>query len=88
MNRQSSNRVNDSLVGHARTRFNRKRGTYRLRFTAMHEDQLETVFAALQRARTVAGTKYDSVALEMICLEYLAGGSFRCAINCKSPLPR
>jgi len=54
----------------------------------MHEDQLETVFAALQRARTVAGTKYDSVALEMICLEYLAGGSFRCAINCKSPLPR
>lgn len=88
MKRQDSKNENDISFGHARTRFNPRRGTYRLRFPAMHEDQLESVLAALHKARGEADTNFDSVALEMICLAYLGSGAPKSAINCKSLLHR
>ena len=43
----------------------------------VHEDQKETIEAALQKSKDLGETKYDSVALEYICLESLAGGSIK-----------
>lgn len=60
--------------GRVNRRFNAKRGTYRLRFTSVHPDQLQTIEQALALARGEAGTQYDTVALEGICLSYLATG--------------
>lgn len=71
MNRR--NNVSSSTpIGRVHARFHPRRETYRLRFTAIHEDQRETIFAALQKARLEAETDFDSVALELICLAYLA----------------
>lgn len=58
--------------GRVNVRFNAKRGTYRLRLTSVHEDQAETIFEALRKSRAEANTEYDVVALELICLNYLA----------------
>jgi hypothetical protein len=41
----------------------------------LHSDQLETVDAAIKQMMEESGTAYPSVALEYICLEYLATGS-------------
>ena len=38
-----------------------------------HDDQNETVEAALDKAKKVSGTQHDSVAFEHICLDYLGG---------------
>ena len=61
--------------GRVNRRFNSKRRTWRLRFTSVHEEQAQTIFSALDRARQEAETEYDVVALEMICMNYLAGAS-------------
>lgn len=58
--------------GRVNTRFNAKRGTYRLRFTSVHEDQMEMILLALRKCRAEADTEYDVVALELICMNYLA----------------
>jgi hypothetical protein len=39
---------------------------------SVHRDQAESIFLALKLARAEAETKYDTVALEFICLNYLA----------------
>jgi len=39
----------------------------------LHDDQRETIEAALAKCRKVANTDVDTVALEYICLDYLAG---------------
>lgn len=41
----------------------------------LHEDQKETVEAALAKCKHESGTDVDSVALEHICLDYLGGDS-------------
>lgn len=46
----------------------------RLRFYHAHEDQIETLQLALDRARSELGTEFDVVALEAICMNYLSGG--------------
>lgn len=51
-----------------------KEGSYRLRFYHAHEDQLETFQVALKTARSELGTEFDTVALEAICLAFLAQG--------------
>ena len=61
--------------GRVNRRFNPKRGTWRLRFTSVHEEQAQTILCALDRARQEAETEYDVVALEMICMNYLATSS-------------
>ena len=38
-----------------------------------HDDQNETVEAALDKAKKVSGTPHDSVAFEHICLDYMGG---------------
>lgn len=38
----------------------------------LHDDQKETVEAALDKARTASNTESDTVALEHICIEYLS----------------
>jgi hypothetical protein len=40
----------------------------------VHEDQKATIELAISKAKGEAGTEYDSVALEAICLNYLSGG--------------
>lgn len=40
-----------------------------------HADQFEIVNKAIERAREQSGTKYDSAAFELICMDYLAGYS-------------
>jgi hypothetical protein len=47
-------------------------GLTRLRFHGVHPDQLETILYALERARSIQGTQHDSVALDLICLTFLA----------------
>jgi len=39
----------------------------------LHEDQKETVLDAIGAAKEVAGTDYDAVALEYVCMDYLGG---------------
>ena len=63
-----------SVRGKANIRYNAKRGTYRLRFTPAHDDQLEIILPALEKARAEAGTDYDTVALTYICQHYLTNG--------------
>lgn len=41
----------------------------------LHADQKETIKQALTKARKEANTEFDAVALEAICLNYLAGGN-------------
>ena len=49
----------------------RKNGKFRLRFNCVHEDQLELILLALEKARDESDTQYDAVALTNICVEYL-----------------
>jgi len=41
----------------------------------MHDDQKETVIAALDKAKDESNTEHNNVALESICMDYLAGPS-------------
>jgi hypothetical protein len=50
-------------------------GSWRLRFYHSHDDQVETIESALDRARDEMGTEFDAVALEAICMNYLSGGN-------------
>jgi len=40
-----------------------------------HEDQAEIYSSAVQKAKEINGTEYDTVAIENICLEFLGSGS-------------
>jgi hypothetical protein len=46
-------------------------GSYRLRFYHAHAAQIETIEFALELAREEAGSDFDVVLLELICLGYL-----------------
>ena len=41
----------------------------------VHADQKETILEAVETAKGAAETEFDAVALEMICLDYLAGST-------------
>ena len=45
---------------------------YKLTFPYIHDDHLEVIAPAIEKARQVSGTEYDSTALMTICLHYLA----------------
>jgi hypothetical protein len=62
-------------TGRVDLRLNTKTGKYRLRFHGVSADQKATILAALERARSEAGTAFDCVALEAICMNYLSGGN-------------
>lgn len=59
--------------GRMHVHFHPKRARGRLRFTSVHRDQAATIAHALEKARAEAGTPFDIVALEMICVGYLGG---------------
>ncbi len=59
-------------AGRVDKRFTERSGKWRLRFYSVAPDHLEVVLAALQAAREEIGTEYDSVALDAICVEFLA----------------
>ena len=40
----------------------------------VHDDQKETIVAAIEKAKEVGETEHKAVALEYICLDFLAGG--------------
>ena len=48
------------------------RGYSRLRFLHLYPEQVETILIALSHAREELDTQYDSVALDAICMHYLA----------------
>ena len=50
----------------------KNRGYSRMRFLHIYPDQVETILDALSFARDELGTEYDSVALDNICMHYLA----------------
>jgi hypothetical protein len=50
----------------------KNRGYSRLRFMHVYPDQVESILQALSLTREELDTEYDSVALEAICLHYLA----------------
>ena len=52
----------------------RTTGRFRLKIPCVHEDQLELIMMALERARMESETQYDAVALTKICVHYLAHG--------------
>ena len=58
--------------GRVNTKFNPKRGYHRFRFYPVYPDQAETILQALAVAREASGTKFDSVALENICMHFLS----------------
>ena len=64
--------MSEMMKGRAHIRLNKKRQTYRMRFTPIFEDQLELIQFALSIARREAETEYDSVALDAICQHFLA----------------
>jgi hypothetical protein len=39
----------------------------------LHDDQVKTIGAAIEKAKATSGTSVDSAALELICLDYLGG---------------
>lgn len=41
----------------------------------VHQDQKETIRSALDKAKAEAGTEFDTVALEAICIGYLGGAT-------------
>ena len=49
-----------------------KDGSYVIRFYHVHEDQLKTIQDALERARSLGGSDFDSVAIDNICMGFLA----------------
>jgi hypothetical protein len=49
----------------------------------VHPDQKETIKQAIGRARKEMETEYDAVALEALCLNYLAGGKVSAPKNLK-----
>lgn len=51
---------------------NHSTGRTRLRFYGVAPDQLETILIALGHARSELGTEHDAVALDAICMAYLA----------------
>ena len=46
--------------------------TYRMRIYSLHDDQVELIKLAFQKAREEAQTEYDSVALSCICMDFIA----------------
>ncbi len=56
------------------TRGSKKGQTQRMRIYSLHEDQIQLITTALEKAREESETEYDSVALTNICMSYLAGG--------------
>lgn len=52
-----------------------KDGSYRARFYHLHEEQIETIELALKSARLEGESDFDSVALDRICMNYLACNS-------------
>ena len=56
------------------TRGSKTGQTQRMRIYSLHEDQIELITTALEKAREESETEYDSVALTNICLSYLGGG--------------
>jgi hypothetical protein len=58
--------------GRVHVRPNKDRGYSRLRFLHLYPEQVETILNALAIAREELGTEYDSVALDAICMNYLA----------------
>ena len=55
-----------------------KSGKVRFRFP-VYPNQAEIIRAALEKAKKEAGTEYDAVAFERICLSYLSSSSFATA---------
>ena len=53
------------------TRGSKTGDTQRLRIYSLHDEQVEIIKAALEKARKEAETQYDSVALTNICMYYL-----------------
>ncbi len=51
----------------------KKKKMVRLRF---YEDQWEIVSAAIQKAKRLSGTKYNAVAFEYICIDFLGSANF------------
>ena len=47
-------------------------GTRRMRVYSLHDDQIDVIKAALEKAREESETPYDSVALTNICMHYLS----------------
>jgi hypothetical protein len=58
--------------GRVHVRPNKDRGYSRLRFSHIYPEQVETILSALAFAREELGTEFDAVALDAICMHYLA----------------
>lgn len=58
--------------GRVDVRRTERTGKSRLRFYGVADDQLEIIRTALSLARSEFGTEFDSVALDAICVSYLA----------------
>jgi fatty acid-binding protein DegV len=54
------------------TRGSKTGKTRRMRVYSLHDDQVEIIKDALEKARQESETQYDSVALTNICMHYLA----------------
>jgi hypothetical protein len=46
--------------------------TQRMRIYSLHDDEIEIIRDALEKAREESDTEYDSVALTNICMAYLS----------------
>ena len=46
--------------------------TQRMRVYSLHDEQVELIKQALERARKESHTEYDSVALSNVCMAYLS----------------
>jgi len=61
--------------GRVNIRTNQTTGKARLRFYEVYPEQSETILAALDKARDITRSQSDTVALEAICMDFLASPS-------------
>ena len=58
--------------GRVNVRKRKNRDYYRFRFHPVYPDQAATILDALAMVREDTGTKFDAVALDLICIHFLA----------------
>ena len=58
--------------GRADVRQSKRDGKFRMRFYGLDEERLDCIQSAVAIARKESDTEYDSVALDQICVHFLA----------------
>jgi len=67
----------------------KRNSLHRLRFYGIDQERLDTILTALKLAKAECGTKFDSIALDAICMHFIStfspnGSGEECSKTCSS----